>query len=66
MDRFRLVCDFVFEAKDVTDAFIRLTDHFSKSAMNQPSSLKLEKGILELRRIVPNIIASKLKELESE
>jgi len=56
MERFRLSADFVFEAENITDAFLQLTDHFAKRALNQKSSIKITQGGLQITKIVPNII----------
>lgn len=60
MERFRIRADFVFEAKDITDAFIQLTDHFAKRTVNQQSQLKMIEGGMQITKIVPNIVGKKI------
>ena len=60
MERFHIVCDIVFEAKDITDAFIQLTDHFAKRAINQQSKLKMLEGGMKISKIVPNVLNQKI------
>ena len=56
MEKFRIRADFVFEAKNIADAFIQLTDHFAKRAINQDSNLKVIEGGMQISKIVPNIV----------
>ena len=60
MERFRLRCDIIFEAKDITDAFLQLTDHFGKRAMNQDSQLKMTEGEMQISKIVPNLMNKRI------